>query len=270
MMHLGIWLPSTPDSGVTGSETRYLFQGPLGSTRLVTDSTGAVVKRYDYRPFGQEMSAGLNGRSGKYSTGSYPAVSDGQRVRFTGKERDAETGLDYFGARYFSAAQGRFTSPDEPLIDQNPVDPQSWNLYSYVRNNPLKFTDPTGNDCVYVNSGGNGIDSVDNQGTSKQCVKTGGYWVDGTVTDARFAHGSLILTGTTNGQDRTSASCGLGPDPGLMALQRGTQLAEPGVNLAAQGKNFRVHSSCTCNGSCRVWYWGTVVYDRKRCDGDAA
>jgi len=63
---------------------------------------------------------------------------------FTGKERDAETGLDYFGARYFSSAQGRFTSPDKPLADQSAGDPQSWNLYSYVRNNPLRFTDPTG------------------------------------------------------------------------------------------------------------------------------
>ena len=135
----------------------------------------------------------------------------GRRSRSTGKERDAETGLDYFGARYFSAAQGRFTSPDGPLIDQTTDDPQSWNLYSYVRNNPLIFTDPTGNDCVYVNSGGSGIDSVNNQNTSKQCGKTGGYWVDGTVTDARFAHGSLILTGTTDGTNRTSASYGLGP-----------------------------------------------------------
>lgn len=58
-----------------------------------------------------------------------------------------ETGLDYFGARYFSGAQGRFTSPDLPLIDQHPEDPQSWNLYSYARNNPLKYTDSTGH-CV--------------------------------------------------------------------------------------------------------------------------
>ncbi len=154
---------------------------------------------------------------------------------FTGKERDAETGLDYFGARYMASAQGRFTSADAPLVDQSPGDPQSWNLYSYVRNNPLIFTDPTGNDCVYVNSGGTGIDSINNQNTSKDYGKTGGYWVDGTVTNARFAHGSLILTGTTNGENRTSASYGLGPDPGLLALQRGTQLAEPGGNIATQG-----------------------------------
>jgi RHS repeat-associated protein len=53
-------------------------------------------------------------------------------------------GLDYFGARYFSGAQGRFTSPDEPLVDQDPGVPQSWNLYTYGRNNPLRYTDPTG------------------------------------------------------------------------------------------------------------------------------
>jgi hypothetical protein len=86
-----------------------------------------------------------------------------------------------------------------------------------------------------VNSAGNGIDSINNQNTSKDCGKTGGYWVDGTVTNARFAHGSLILTGTTDGTNRTSASYGLGPDPGLLSVQRGTQLAEPGVNLAGQG-----------------------------------
>ena len=54
------------------------------------------------------------------------------------------TGLDYFGARYFSGAQGRFTSPDKPFADQHVQDPQSWNLYAYARNNPLRFTDPTG------------------------------------------------------------------------------------------------------------------------------
>lgn len=64
--------------------------------------------------------------------------------RCSGKERDAESGLDYFGARYFSGPQGRFTSPDQPLLDQTSNDPQSWNLYSYARNNPLLYTDPTG------------------------------------------------------------------------------------------------------------------------------
>lgn len=69
-------------------------------------------------------------------------------MQFTGKDRDAETGLDYFGARYMSAAQGRFTSPDRPFADQFVSNPQSWNLYSYVRNNPLRYVDDTGQGAI--------------------------------------------------------------------------------------------------------------------------
>ena len=70
-------------------------------------------------------------------------------MEFTGKERDSETGLDYFGARYFSSAQGRFTSPDwsttpQPVPYANLNDPQTLNLYSYVRNNPLSNVDADG------------------------------------------------------------------------------------------------------------------------------
>ncbi|HEX6880043.1 MAG TPA: RHS repeat-associated core domain-containing protein, partial [Terriglobales bacterium] len=57
--------------------------------------------------------------------------------KFTGKERDTETGLDYFGARYYASNMGRWMSPDDVRNDSNVADPQSWNLYSYVRNNPL-------------------------------------------------------------------------------------------------------------------------------------
>jgi RHS repeat-associated protein len=73
----------------------------------------------------------------------------------TQKERDIETGLDYFGARYFASTQGRFTSADEPFADQSEDDPQSWNLYSYVGNNPLSFTDPFGL-WKWVDPGNNG------------------------------------------------------------------------------------------------------------------
>jgi RHS repeat-associated protein len=70
---------------------------------------------------------------------------------FTGKERDAETGLDYFGARHLSSAQGRFTSPDLPLLAQETSDPQSWNLYSYTANNPLIRIDPDGRNWFQIN-----------------------------------------------------------------------------------------------------------------------
>jgi RHS repeat-associated protein len=55
---------------------------------------------------------------------------DGIISRSTGKERDAESGLDYFGARYYGSALGRFSSPDEVFADQDEHDPQSWNLYT--------------------------------------------------------------------------------------------------------------------------------------------
>src|SRR5882724_378481 len=65
------------------------------------------------------------------------------------KERDNETGLDYFGARYYGNAQGRFTSYDPVFVTAlRLIDPQRLNLYSYARNNPLKFVDPDGNDIV--------------------------------------------------------------------------------------------------------------------------
>jgi RHS repeat-associated protein len=70
-------------------------------------------------------------------------------THFTGKERDAESGLDYFGARYYGSSMGRFMSPDwseepAPLYYANLENPQSLNLYAYVNNNPLSHTDPDG------------------------------------------------------------------------------------------------------------------------------
>jgi RHS repeat-associated protein len=73
----------------------------------------------------------------------------GVRLLFTGKERDTESGLDYFETRYFSSAQGRFTSPDAMIMKKEWLaDPQRWNKYAYVRNNPLRYIDPNGEDLV--------------------------------------------------------------------------------------------------------------------------
>ncbi|MGI8745809.1 MAG: RHS repeat domain-containing protein [Bryobacteraceae bacterium] len=124
---------------MSSGTTEYPTRDQLGSTRVVTDGAQAVTARHDFRPFGDEISA-TGVRQGITGYGLDGAV----RQKFTGQERDGETGLDYFGARYFSGAQGRFTSPDQPFIDQFPQNPQSWNLYSYGRNNPLTYTDPTG------------------------------------------------------------------------------------------------------------------------------
>jgi len=76
-----------------------------------------------------------------------------QNYKFTGKERDTESGLDNFGARYSASSLGRFMSADAPFADQEAGDPQSWNLYAYVRNNPLSNLDLTGNACVNSDGG---------------------------------------------------------------------------------------------------------------------
>lgn len=71
-------------------------------------------------------------------------------TRCTGKERDTESGLDYFGARYYGSSMGRFMSPDEPFANFDQKDPQSLNLYSYVENNPLGSVDADGRNVRYV------------------------------------------------------------------------------------------------------------------------
>jgi RHS repeat-associated protein len=127
--------------------TCYLTVDHLGSTRMMTDNRGTLVALHDFRPFGEEVPGGVAGRSS-----SLYGQTDNPRQKFTGKERDSELansadpyGLDYFGARYFSGAQGRFTSADPMgIMEQKVLDPQQWNMYAYVRNNPLRLVDPTG------------------------------------------------------------------------------------------------------------------------------
>ena len=75
-----------------------------------------------------------------------------KRSRFSGKERDAESGLDYFGARYFSGAQGRFTSVDPKSAGAAPSNPQSWNGYAYCLNNPLALVDQNGKWPTFVHN----------------------------------------------------------------------------------------------------------------------
>ena len=123
------------------SGVRYLGTDMLGSARLVTDGAGLVAMRRDYFPYGEEIAA--SGAMGNRSlAGGYGG--SGMKQLFTGQERDGISGLDDFGARFLSGAVGRFTSADLPFADQSPTNPQSWNLYSYGRNNPLSGTDPDG------------------------------------------------------------------------------------------------------------------------------
>ncbi len=115
--------------------------------------------------------------------------------RYTGKERDAESGLDYFGARYYASTMGRFSSPDPSgLYYADPTNPQSLNLYSYALNNPLKNTDPTGMYCYYGSTDADvGDDSqYDMHSSQGECTQTDengnkGQWVDDPHTDVNVS-----------------------------------------------------------------------------------
>jgi RHS repeat-associated protein len=145
-------------SSSSSGGTSYLTSDNLGTPRVITDSSGAVKARHDHLPFGEEI--GLSG--GRTSLQGY--VVDNVRQKFTQIERDAETGLDYFLARYYSSSQGRFTSADPVLMTMTRLaDPQAINLYVYVRNNPLKYSDPDGKE--FVDENGNRINVKKNKKT---------------------------------------------------------------------------------------------------------
>jgi RHS repeat-associated protein len=112
----------------------YYHLDALGTVRAITNQNGILLERHDYLPFGEEWNA--------------PPQVNPRKI--TGKERDPETGYDYFGARYLSAKTARFTTTDPAMtLDENLADPQRWNRYTYVRNNPLRHVDPDGRDWLY-------------------------------------------------------------------------------------------------------------------------
>jgi RHS repeat-associated protein len=115
-----------------GEERRHFHLDHLGTPRLITADDGTILSRRSLLPFGEEITT----------------PDESEVIAFTGHERDYAPGtdtndLDYMHARYYAPRMGRFLSVD-PGKDRDPHQPQSWNMYAYVRNNPLIATDPTG------------------------------------------------------------------------------------------------------------------------------
>jgi RHS repeat-associated protein len=127
--------------------TYFIHSDNLDSTRLLTRLDQSVRESDDYYPYGEQIP---------------PSGGNGSLLKFTGKERDSESGLDNFGKRYNASSLGRFMTPDPIMIMKQKLrDPQQWNMYSYTRNNPVSFTDPTGaytcqgnkDQCAQIKSG---------------------------------------------------------------------------------------------------------------------
>jgi RHS repeat-associated protein len=126
----------------------YVTPDHLSSPRIVTDgTTGNVISRHDYLPFGEEIFAGFSDRVsglGGYATAANLSQADGLRQQFTTYERDIETSLDFAKARYYGNKAGRFTSVDPLLASGLSSNPQTFNRYVYVVNNPLTLVDRDG------------------------------------------------------------------------------------------------------------------------------
>jgi RHS repeat-associated protein len=154
----------------------YYVPDHLGTTRVIAQvnsgsNTATLCYDADFYPFGGER----------------PYTNNcSQSYKFTGKERDSESNLDHFDARHYGSAIGRFMSPD-PMGNYyaDGSNPQSWNMYAYVRNDPLSFRDPTGLDCVYLNDAGTAVESVDRNSNGDECSSHGGTWLSWPVNDPK-------------------------------------------------------------------------------------
>jgi RHS repeat-associated protein len=138
--HTNVYAPglsATYDADLTENTEESLYfdlSDWLGTRRQQTDYAGNPCLNFTSLPYGDGLTP--------ITVSCLSPSGDATEHHFTGKERDAESGNDYFGARYFASSMGRMLSPDP--IGGGLTDPQSLNKYAYALNNPLRFTDPTG------------------------------------------------------------------------------------------------------------------------------
>ena len=230
-------------------EPTYLYQDHLGSTMASSDGEGIT-----YYPYGST-------RSGAVSTG----------YQFTGQRNDGGTGLYYYGARYYDPVAGRFISADP--APPAPAEPQSRGRYAYGRNNPLRFTDPSGlTECETYNE-----DCLSNEWPWKNrwyqahgyYLGPGGAWTvagepffaDDGIMDEVIAEGGLTLTdavGPWMRADKQKLASGV--------AAFGQQLAQGVAGLAwlsGGSTAFLGPSPLPCNlgrASCAPPWGGHVVY----------
>ena len=258
-------------SGGSGSQVQWMVADHLGTPRMIIDQTGTLanVKRHDYLPFGEELVGGARTTTLGYGGG------DGVRQQFTEKERDIETSLDYFGARYFSSTQGRFTSVDplDPVLGKQGAgnheraerefrtylaQPQNWNRYTYCVNNPLRHVDPDGFETLTVNLNIVFDDAAGYTDQEKQIFK------DNYVAQLQkdFAHADIqfnvtytqgratntanrnreITSGTVDGAINTFVTRGsVGPAPEVTRQDKGVIFISTGSNMRDESPGNLTH-----------------------------
>jgi len=161
---VGVGLLATYSNPASGFETTFALNDWLGT------------KRVEITPDGKISSfASLFFGDGLASSGT---AADATEHHFTGKNRDAESGNDYFGLRYYESNIGRFVSPDPSgMAFTSLSNPQSFNMYAYVQNNPLNAVDPDGLECLWSDGSYDSKNDPDT-GSSGQCKSAGGQWIE--------------------------------------------------------------------------------------------
>jgi RHS repeat-associated protein len=189
-----------------GNNVSYYFSDHLKTASVISDAAGNITEDEDFYPWGGEVQFVNN---------------DPNHYKFSGKERDAETQLDYFGARYYGNWTGRFLTPDPLMASAGVSDPQTWNRYTYARNNPLKFIDPTGlkeltaagcsqdNSCVTVKlnvvydksaNDGKGLTNKQKEAFGKELQKVKDEYGTAHVHfDVTYSEGATTSSGTQTG-----------------------------------------------------------------------
>jgi RHS repeat-associated protein len=179
----------------TPGTVSYTTVDNLGSPRVITDANGNVISRRDFMPFGEEINASVGGRSSKpeYTT------DDNVRQKFTTYQRDEETQLDFAEARYYNNSHGRFTAVDPLLASGKSANPQTFNRYVYVRNNPLNLVDPSGlSSCPVGQIASNNGTCIVSTGTRDvNCFVEGCGSLGNVTTTATFPEQDLNLAATT-------------------------------------------------------------------------
>lgn len=165
-------------SGGAGGTTTFNHADWLGTERLRTSVSAAIGETCTSLPFGDGLSC---------------SGTESSKRHFTGKERDAESGLDNFGARYDSSSMGRFMTPDPSMESVVLRNPQSWNRYSYTLNNPLRYIDPTGEVWVAAEKGG-GYNWQDTCNKDQTCFNS----------ISAVQGNNLVIYGSNNAQDVTT------------------------------------------------------------------
>ena len=203
----------------------YVLKDHLGSASVITDASGTILGEQRYYPF----------RETRLTTGTIYTDK-----LFTGQREITGLGIYHYGARFYSPKLGRFLSPDS--IVPNYANPQNLNRFSYVRNNPLRYTDPTGHMDQDDNSGGGG--STCNIFTSN-CNPSGGGGGCNTLTSC---------SGGSGGSGGNGGGSGGGNSGGCNTLacisnNGGSGSTGSGGNSGGNSNGCNTLASCTGNNS---------------------